>query len=442
MLISERNEAIVKRLPITVINIYIITTLIISFFGPMKYFNYDKLGVATYIILFLICLNMGFLLKRKSINTINKSNENEIINTYKLKRIIKLINISIYIALVSICLEFIEIIIKNPQLLSFNNMGHNYIYLRQELAGVNDYSLALLIRFMTGFFRNVTLILAPYYFKQLSKKHKVLFIIYIALLIIVNGVAYGTQKFLGDIFIYWIIIGFIKMLDLSRAKQIKIIRRSIIIVLIFVTMFSIMQIQRYDVIGVDANNFMSKSTGESYYDTNHIIFKIFGERFGFGISTIISTYMSGGYYGLSLCLKLPFKWTYGIGSSYILSLFLNRFLGIENLYESTYLNRMALQFGRDGLSSWNTIFPWLASDLTFFGALIIFIPVGYVFALTWNEILKYRNPISILLFCTVFLGLIFIPANNQLFHGIDTYISTVLIIIYWLFNHKKYNFKI
>ncbi|WP_462392425.1 hypothetical protein, partial [Clostridium cadaveris] len=141
--------------------------------------------MATYIILFLICLNMGFLLKRKSINTINKSNENEIINTYKLKRIIKLINISIYIALVSICLEFIEIIIKNPQLLSFNNMGHNYIYLRQELAGVNDYSLALLIRFMTGFFRNVTLILAPYYFKQLSKKHKVLFIIYIALLIIV-----------------------------------------------------------------------------------------------------------------------------------------------------------------------------------------------------------------------------------------------------------------
>ncbi|MBX9974445.1 hypothetical protein [Cytobacillus firmus] len=432
-----------RNLPLIIINIYIIGTLLISFFGPLKYLNYDRFSVVIYIFLFLTCLNIGFLFRHKINIVVNKPIKNSntnIDNLFMNKKVIKLINISIYIGLMSITLEFIDTIVKNPSLLSLNQLGNNYMSIREELAGENGYSLALIVRFLTGFFRNVVLILAPYYFKQLSKSHKLLFFIYLLFLIMVNGIAYGTQKFLGDILIFLLIIWFIKMLDMSMVKRMKILKNSAILMVLFVIVFSYMQVQRYDVIGVTATNFAEHSTGDSYYDTDHIIFDVFGDRLGFGIATMMSAYMSGGYYGLSLALQLPFEWTYGFGNSYIASEILDRLHVVENLYEQTYLNRMLEEFGRDGLRTWNTIFPWLASDLTFLGALLIFIPIGYVFGVTWYEILRYRNPASILLFSILFLGFIFVPANNQLFNSIDTYISTVCIIIYWLFNHKKYNF--
>jgi hypothetical protein len=388
-------------------------------------------------------LNIGYFTRHRINIVLSKANINK--NRRQIfteKNITKFIMLSINIALYSISLEFIEVLLKNPGVFSISNMGRNYIGLREELAGVNSYSIPLLLRFATAFFRNSVIILGPYYFRHLKRIFKIKLIAYLLLLFLVNAVAYGTQKFIGDILIYWLIYGIIKMMDFNRLKRIRIIKNSVLTIVVFFALFSLMQLQRYDTIGVSASNFEAFSTGHSYYDTDHLVFKIFGNRLGFGIATLMSAYMAGGYYGLSLCLKLPFVWTYGFGSSYIISAVLNRFIGITNLYEMTYLNRMMLTYGRDGLRTWNTIFPWLASDLTFIGALLIFLPVGYFFSVTWYEIINYNNPVSIMLFSVIFLGLIFVPANNQLFHGIDTFISTTTTIIYWLANHKKYNQKI
>ena len=111
------------------------------------------------------------------------------------------------------------------------------------------------------------------------------------------------------------------------------------------------------------------------------------------------------------------------------------------MYYHTYLYRMEETFGRNGLRSWNTVFPWLASDLSYFGVIILVFIVGYFWSKAWDEILEYRNPLAILLLANLTMGLIFIPANNQLFSGIDACMTTPFVILAYALFHKSFNKK-
>lgn len=434
-----------KTLPLKIYAIYILFTLFLSFYGPMKYINYDKTPVLFYILFFLLCLCIGqmfanryTIVMKKSVKVTRKKNdENVNKNREKIK---KFVNISIYIAFLSIFVEFVEILITNPSSFDFTNIANNYFDINLESES-SFYSIPIMFRFATGFFRNVAMILGVYYWRNLKNKTKILLILFFILLVLVNMVAYGTQKFLGDLLIFTVIVLAIKMLDSNKAQVLKNIRYSFILVMLVLTIYTLIQAQRYESIGVTVENYGARSNGLQYFDENHFIFKVLGDKIGLGFAIILTGYLSAGYYGLSLTFKLPFVWSYGIGNSYFMSKLLAQILNIPEIYERTYLNRMTLEFGRDGLSSWSTIFPWLASDFTFIGTLLIFIIIGYIWQITWLEIIKYRNPVSIVMFSIITLGLIFVPANNQLFNSIDTFIATFFTIIFWLIYHKQYNYK-
>jgi len=435
-----------KSLPIKMFTIYILTTLFLSFFGPMKYYNYDKLLVFLYVIGFLFCLYLGYAIANRYKIVLKKkpqlSHDATMVIAHKnQKKIKKFVRITILIAFFSIFLEFFEILIKNPAAFSLSNMAGNYFEINLENSS-SFYSIPILFRFLTGFFRNASIILGIYYWRTLKKSYKVILLMYFILLVIVNMLAYGTQKFLGDLVIFTVIVLSIRMMDSDKKRAFKIIKNSIILVLLLIVTFTFVQSQRYALLGVTVENYGIRSGGQLYFDTNHIIFKILGNEFGLGLAILLTGYLSSGYYGLSLCFKLPFEWTYGIGNSYFMSKLISVVFKTSEIYDRTYLNRMTEVFGRNGLRTWNTIFPWLASDFTFLGTLLIFIFVGYIWQTAWLEIIKYRNPVSILLFSILSLGLVFVPANNQLFNSIDTFISTVTTILFWLFYHKKYNYKV
>ncbi len=417
--------------------------MLISFFGPAKYDNYDKVSVFWFMLAYMICISIGYIIglkiKLKTVNTSTIIHDERV--SQKDKDILPLLKVSILIALAGVSIEIIELLAKNPAVFRLSNIGINYIEVRQQLEISSGYTIGILIRFFTGFFRIIVMTVGLYNFKKVSKNYKIAIIIFYILTILVNGVAYGTQKVLGDMLIYGAIVALLKMRSISRKNRIKIFVTIILVGILFISYVVINQVQRYEQIGVDVFNYGEKTVNGVYYDSDNFIFKIFGYRYGFGLSALLTGYLSAGYYGLSLCLKLPFKWTYGIGSSYILSKFLNEYLGLPYFYLDTYLNRMELQYGRMGAKAWNTVFPWLASDLTFLGALLLFIPIGVVFAIAWRETIQYENPISIVMVATIVLGLIYVPCNNQLFIGIDGFISTWVIIFYWIFNHNKFNLK-
>jgi hypothetical protein len=416
--------------PLKYFVVYILTTLFLSFWGPAIYNDYDKLGVFVYILFFLLCFIFGYKIGIRRKLHIRSSRYN----------IIPLVKFSISLSFILISLEFFQILLTEPYRFSLRNIGFNYLYSRELLD--SSYSFSQLMRFITGFPRSISYILGFYFFNKLQRIYKIQFVLFVLLTILVYAVAHGTQKVFGDIIIYFSIVMLSKMnqIDKKTKKIIKI--ASLSLLFSFTAYFLMNQIQRYSSIEIDIYNISARSNGNIEFDLDHIIFKLFGFDIGFGLAILITSYLSAGYYGLSLCLQLPFAWTYGLGNSYPLSVFANRFLGFPNYYLDTYLNRMELLYGRGGLKSWNTIFPWLASDLTFIGALLIFIPIGTIYAISWKETIKYRNPVSILMFSTLTLALVFVPNNNQLLNGIDGFIGTVCIFIFWIGFHKRFNYII
>ena len=286
------------------------------------------------------------------------------------------------------------------------------------------------------------MVLGVYYFKHLRISYKFLVIAVFVLWIIINTLSYGNQKSLGEVVIYILIVSAIKMLDVAPADRKRHILFSACLLVLLSIAIAFIQHQRLSVLGLSAVNIDQKLNIMTYYNWDHVLFKILGYEAGLALSSFFMGYLAGGYYGLSLCLQLPFVWTYGLGSSFSLMAFLKIIGGVEYFeyfFNQTYIYRMEATTGWHGLLAWNTIFPWLASDFTFVGALIIFIPVAYVYALCWKEIVKYRNPVSILMFSMLSIGLIFVPANNQLLHGYDGFFATAIMALFWATMHKRHN---
>lgn len=420
--------------PLKISVAYILITLLLSVAGPIvfttgaykKYLSIIYVGLV--VIFFAVGYNFGLRIMNKYPSQVIK--DNGIAKTYRL------IHIAQAIALISIGFEFIYLIVTGSFTLNLGDVGATYLNIdRGESA-----SIIIIFRFCTAFFRMAAVSLGFYYFEDLDKATRRKTIICALGILAIYLFGYGTQSGIGYLFIEL----FVAITANRIRKKAKLNKKSIrIIILIGVAilfLFAFMQYKRYDIMGVNAYNYHLRSTGEYSYNTDHIIFKIFGDELGFGLSTILGGYMSLGYYGLSLCMQIPFEWSYGIGNSYALTRLLEK-IGITGILEKTYLIRMQEHFGRNGLDAWNSIFPWLASDFTWIGALFVFFLIGATLAFTWKDILIHRNAFSFLMFTTLMILIFFIPANNAIVHGYDNLMSTLFIVVGWALFRKRYMYE-
>jgi len=421
--------------PINIFILYILLTMAISFWGPIEYFNFNKTIVAIYMMFFLVLFYFAYCLgvkhyPRKKIKFYSK---------LKLKKLFFILKICI---LITLLLEIISFL-SSP----FVKQDHTLVSIGQAYIDIytgfvrnigRSYSFFEIAYLLSGLVRQTAVILGFYYFRSFKKKWKI-FIVLIILLIIFNKfVFFGTQKQIGDIFIYLIGITALK-LNITKFSKKKILIVAFIIVAVF--LFTYVQKSRIEALNQDVFSYNKIRIEHLRINTNNLFFKTLGYEWGFPFATVISSYLGGGYYGLSLCLQLPFKWTYGLGSSYAIAVFTNRFLGMPFFFENTYPIRMENVTGWPALSKWHSIFPWLASDFTFFGALLFLMVIAYIYSKSWIESYRFKNPISILLFCNLNIMLIFIPNNNQLMISPESLLAFVLLLFLWLTRHKKYNFR-
>jgi len=245
---------------------------------------------------------------------------------------------------------------------------------------------------------------------------------------------YGSVKNVGDIAIYAASISYLKF-KIHNDK--KFLRMSIVAVLLLTMFFGYVQYSR-----LENNNWAGgEFTSPAYIDYDHVLFKAIDFRLAKTI-TLMSGYLSHGYYGLSLCLKLPFVWTYGVGNSFALSQLLSHYFNVENVMYNTYPLRMESTTGWPALLYWSTIFTWLASDFTFIGALIFLSLLAVVWGRTWKESISCQNPLSIVLFSHLNIMWLFVPANNQLMQTVESTISTIVLFLIWILFHRKFNAEV
>lgn len=141
-------------------------------------------------------------------------------------------------------------------------------------------------------------------------------------------------------------------------------------------------------------------------------------RLGFGV-VMACKYMSHGYTGLALAMELPFEWTYGLGWSKGLQVVLRDYLGGPDLFDRSYLVRNEIVNQWPALVWWSTIFPWIASDTTFFGTVLVMLLIGFGLGKVWMDIVANGNPLGFVLLGQLFVLVFMFPANNALAQTID-----------------------
>lgn len=153
----------------------------------------------------------------------------------------------------------------------------------------------------------------------------------------------------------------------------------------------------------------------------------------------ITSYLSQGYYGLSLALTEPFSWSYGVGNSFFFTGLTEHFTGPGVVSEKTYPVKIE-KYGWLSHNNWHSIYTWIASDLTFPGTIVFVFLIGRLFAMVWLDVLQRENPYAVPLFALLTIMLFYFPANNQVLAFPDTATAFLVILTMWIITRRKYRY--
>lgn len=237
----------------------------------------------------------------------------------------------------------------------------------------------------------------------------------------------GTLKGIGDIILF-LTTGVAVVLSRQSISSVRRIDRTRAYILIglagfgFFTYMALNQVQRAEQFGVSESGIVGDIS-----DT--LLVRTIGQDAAFGVYQTLA-YPSHGYRGLAYSLEQPFEFSHGAGLSQAYESYRLQFLGGDDNRYLTYPFRSEQQTGWPAGMYWSTIFPWLASDLSFYGVPIFMIIIGFIFARLWIACLYGNNPFALAALGQMLICIAFIPANNQVLmqrQGLWTVISLAAI---------------
>lgn len=150
----------------------------------------------------------------------------------------------------------------------------------------------------------------------------------------------------------------------------------------------------------------------------------------------LSLYLTHGYYALYLSLNREFVPMYGVGHSVFLTRQVVRVTGDGDIERMSYPARIE----RDGWNAtglWSSIYPWMASDVSFPGAILVVFLIGMLFGLVWLDATRAANPFAVALLGIVLIMLFYFPANNQVLQsgeGTTAFWGTLAL---WLITRRR-----
>ncbi|HEX4135271.1 MAG TPA: hypothetical protein VHY84_11720 [Bryobacteraceae bacterium] len=154
-----------------------------------------------------------------------------------------------------------------------------------------------------------------------------------------------------------------------------------------------------------------------------------------GQAASFASYFSQGYYGLSLSLDQPFVFCYGVGNSYFMEGLSRRFVSAPIGLDSYPARIEGTGWGR--FSNWHSIYPWIASDLSFPGTIVFMFVIGRLFALVWLDVAFCRNPWAVCLLTLLLMMLFYAPANNQVLAFAEEAIPFWTLLFLWSFSRAR-----
>lgn len=276
-----------------------------------------------------------------------------------------------------------------------------------------------------------------YYFKRTNIIQKILFFIAI-FLEIGYGISIGTNKVIFDLVI---ITGTILILKFMFKIMKNGIKKELLFKILFISLISC------GIVLLFFNFTMSSRLGGLDRFSNGYrpgipvnvdkgVIKYFSDSFKF-LYIMVCGYLTQGYFGMSLALKLPFISTLGLGNN---NFILSNFEEIFNLSirQYTYQNRIT-EYYWDPTQNWHTIYTWIANDVSFYGVIIVMLILGVFIAAIWKDIVFKKNIFAICLFPMIVILVVFIPCNNQIFSLPTTFMPFLFLTLFWLISRKGFD---
>jgi hypothetical protein len=178
----------------------------------------------------------------------------------------------------------------------------------------------------------------------------------------------------------------------------------------------------------------------AFINPNDPIKKVLPDR-AYQVYTSLSYYACHGYYALALAQTCEWKTTYGLGTALWTLGTLDLLFPSNTIVKRSIPYQIEAKYHYRMYIFWHTIYPWIASDFSFFGALIFVGLMGRYFALTWFETLLLRNVLAPVLTFQLFIGLVFISANNQMLQAYPGWFGFVPAFLIWFFYNKAITVK-
>ncbi|MEU7841882.1 hypothetical protein AB0B39_13100 [Micromonospora sp. NPDC049114] len=166
---------------------------------------------------------------------------------------------------------------------------------------------------------------------------------------------------------------------------------------------------------------------------NPTVERIVGEHAATGVAALM-IYPTHGYLGLAYNLDTPFVWSHGLGSTPAVTSYGTQYFGVDADRYPAYPLRTEARTGWPAGMYWSTIYPWLASDLTFPGTVLFMALLGWFFAGLWRAVNLAGGILPTLLFVQMCLLVTYIPANNQLGMSRPAMIGLATLLMLYLWN--------
>lgn len=335
-----------------------------------------------------------------------------------------------------------------PDLITgFTNTGA--AYRNTKYWNENGNQFILYVRMILSPFMISVMPITIYYMPRLNKVNKILGIIVIILTVTISisqGINKAVADFTAQMVLMLMILLFANNIKNKRAVlyRLKIIGLILVVCLSFVFYFTNGMRNR---VANDISGNKTKVTDEDI--TNRMLsyatFSIGKQKENYFLAKILpakaesavvylTSYLTHGYKGLSYALTEPFTSTWGLGFS---DFFRHNFLKVfhfeteQNVIDSSYYGKIK-EFGWKTGGVWSSFFVYPASDISFYGTILLVFLIGFLFGKSWRDSLETVNPFALASFSGFSTMIFYFSANNQMFQTGENFIGFSVMILLWL----------
>lgn len=426
-----------KNLPLILIEIYLIFTLFLYSFGPIKWKTHNVNLFWFLIISYHITFCLGYLIvsmKHKNIEIHrNDSSKGFIIRNFW---------IVLGLAFIVNCINYRNLTRSNsyiPYELPLNFIqgllhpaARYYWKLSSEAAG--QFSGNNLVTMASGIIYAACYCLPSlmvFLWPRLKRSHKIASII-IVMMEIATTVSVGTNKLLFELLFVFMASFVLECIVNYRNYGMEILtsRKPVIYITIFLLFFAPFYFT-YSVRDRTNNNIGYIAAGNEDIDTR---IDVESEKESFLDSMFIGldSYICQGYYGMSLALDQDFTSTYGIGHSNFLINTVNQIFGID-FSEDTYQYKINDKWNR--LSRWHSFYSQMANDVHFYGVIFIMLILGGTLSFVWLDAVRYDDMIAKCLLMLFVIMFLYMPANNQVGNMMGLFCTFWELLVIWFIQH-------